>query len=164
MEWLVFKGAHRHLIGRTEGDIFIAPNVPCLLTLKRDRIFFEVGKLMRLFLRSLAFAYLLGFSFHIMDLFDFRLQFSQMNTIWQAWILFLIAGDFIAAGGLWFDKAWGIIAFHVVAIAQLVAYIGFRDVFGDQTFLIVFHVVTLLAYHFLRGLRLVKQARSPRST
>lgn len=105
---------------------------------------------MKIYLRLLSILYLSGFLLHVMDLMDLRLVFTDMNLTWKAWIVFLTIGDFIAAVGLWLLKPWGIIAFQMIAISQLVAYLGFKDTFGGQTALVVFHVMTLTVYCFLK--------------
>lgn len=68
-----------------------------------------------------------------------------MPDAWRILTLVLIPTDLLASIGLWRGKRWG--AWLVVAIAlyELLAFIGFRDVFGDQSFLIAFHAVTLVA-------------------
>ena len=105
---------------------------------------------MKVFLRMLSSAYFVGFILHMMDLFGLRLDFAEMNLTWKTWIAFLTIGDFVAAIGLWLLKPWGAVAFQVIAVSQLIAYLGFQDSFGDQSFLVGFHVVTLVLYHFLR--------------
>ena len=99
--------------------------------------------------RLLSIAYLIGAFLHLMDVFSLRLPFGSMDLIWKSWIIFLLLGDSIAAAGLWFGKPWGTAAFALVAGSQLVAYCGFREQFGDQWPLIVFHIVTLFLYLFL---------------
>jgi hypothetical protein len=41
----------------------------------------------------------------------------------------------------------------MVAVAQLIAYIGFSSFFGEQMFLIYFHIITLSIYAVLKFLR-----------
>ena len=101
---------------------------------------------MKIYLRILAALYLIGAILHLLDLMDLRLQFSQMDSVWKAWIIFLFIADLIAAVGLWKRARWGIGTFLLVASAQLIAYLGFRRFFGDQWFLVGFHAVTVGVY------------------
>jgi hypothetical protein len=105
--------------------------------------------LVRLFLRILALLYFIGFLLHAGDLFDLRLTFSEMNTLWKYWIIFLIFMDGGAAIGLLFRKPFGVGLFLMVAMSQLVAYIGFEKYFGSQISLIIFHLVSLGIYFSL---------------
>lgn len=105
---------------------------------------------MKIYLKILAGLYLIGGFLHILDLFDLRLQFSQMPTIWKIWIVYLTIFDLTASVGLWQQKNWGIFLFAIVALSQLVAYLGFMDYFGAQYPLIGFHLISLLLYFFFR--------------
>ncbi|MBT4760512.1 MAG: hypothetical protein HOO06_02335 [Bdellovibrionaceae bacterium] len=98
---------------------------------------------MKLYLRILALFYLFGAILHLGDVLNLRLNFSEMDTVWQTWIVFLLIGDTIATIGLWQYKKYGEIAFVLIACAQLIAYLKFKSIFGDQAILIIFHVVTL---------------------
>ena len=101
---------------------------------------------MKIYLRIVAAFYFLGFALHLADLLDLRLNFSEMSAVWQIWIIYLTVFDLFAAIGLWQQRRWGIVLFIVVAISQLVAYLGFTKIFGDQTPLIIFHVLTLVSF------------------
>jgi hypothetical protein len=105
---------------------------------------------MRNYLRFLAICYAAGAVLHLMDIFDLRGEFSQMNMVWKSWILYLLAFDSAASVGLWLQKNWGIALFIGIAISQLVAYVAFKSIFGEQTFLIIFHILTLSIYLLLR--------------
>ncbi len=103
-----------------------------------------------LYLKFLSSLYFIGFGLHLADLFDLRLNFSEMSLLWQSWIVFLTIADFITAVGLWRKQVYGVVGFHVVAVAQLFAYSIFSSVFGSQIFLVTFHSVTLLLFHVIR--------------
>lgn len=105
---------------------------------------------MRFYLRTLALFYAVGAGLHLADLLDLRLLFSEMTTIWRFWVVFLLIGDSLAAIGLWCGKYWGQVFFVGIAVSQLVAYLGFPGVFGDQRELIAFHFVALGIYAFLQ--------------
>ncbi|MBL7542834.1 MAG: hypothetical protein JNL11_03415 [Bdellovibrionaceae bacterium] len=101
---------------------------------------------MKTYLRILAAFYFLGFSLHILDIFNLRLNYSEMPILWKIWIAYLTVFDLAAAVGLWRKNVWGELAFIAVAISQLIAYIGFKKYFGYQSELIAFHIVTLSTY------------------
>ena len=100
----------------------------------------------RIYLRFLSLSYATGFILHVMDLFGQRLHFSEMDALWKAWIIYLAIFDGIAAVGLWSGKAWGTALFVMIAVSQLIAYLGFKDIFDDQSFLIYFHITTLAGW------------------
>ncbi|MBX3018185.1 MAG: hypothetical protein KF767_09875 [Bdellovibrionaceae bacterium] len=79
-----------------------------------------------------------------------------MSPVWKIWILFLLFADVVAAIGLWRGKSWGAWAFLIVALSQLIAYGAFADVFGPQTELLVFHVVTVALFFGWGGRSLLR--------
>jgi hypothetical protein len=64
--------------------------------------------------------------------------------------LFLLAADSVTALGLLTKKKFGEYGFLIIATAQLVAYVGFADLFGKQTFLTTFHILTVAIYLCLK--------------
>lgn len=100
----------------------------------------------RIYLKLLAVLYFIGCVLHLMDLFGQRLHFFELSKTWQVWIVYLLIFDLFAAIGLWRGRTWVIGLFLLIAISQLMAYTGFQNVFGDQTFLIVFHLSTLTVF------------------
>lgn len=101
---------------------------------------------MKKYLKILALIYLFGGILHIFDIFDLRLKFSELSTIWKILICYLATMDLIAAWGLWKQKKLGIFCFLLVALSQLFTYLIFKDYFGPQYSLIVFHLSTLIIY------------------
>ena len=75
--------------------------------------------------------YFIGFFLHALDVMSLRLNFSEIDFLWKSWILFLLIFDLIASAGLILKKFWGEIAFIMVALAQLTAYLGFSSVFNS---------------------------------
>ena len=104
---------------------------------------------MIVFLRILAVLYFFGGVLHGADLLDLRLKFSEMGSVWKIWIIYLAMADLLASIGLWRGTRWGVILFIIIAVSQLVAYSVFQSFFGEQSFLIVFHIVTLAVFSVL---------------
>jgi len=115
---------------------------------------------MKSYLRVLAILYLFGGILHLLDLMDLRLKFSEMPTVWKTWIVYLFALDLLAAAGLWKRTQWGVNCFLLVAFSQVIAYVGFSSYFGQQFYLVAFHVITLAFYFFLK----YREARALSST
>ncbi len=109
------------------------------------------GKALRFFLRVVSVLYILGAILHVLDILDLRLKFSEMDLVWRIWIVFLCLADFAASFGLWKNRSWGIYLFFLIAVSQIVAYVGFKTIFGDQQPLIVFHLITLALFFILGG-------------
>jgi hypothetical protein len=101
--------------------------------------------------------YFVGFIMHGMDLFDFRLHFSTMTFNWKAWTVYLVVFDFLAAIGLFKGKRWGEIYFLLVAGTQIIVYTKFRAIFGNQNFMINFHIVCLVIYVLLKGIEQIRK-------
>lgn len=76
-----------------------------------------------------------------------------MNTIWKSWIIYLLVFDTLAAIGLFRKRIWSEFLFLFIALSQLVAYTMFKDIFGDQDFLITFHWVCIILYAALKTLK-----------
>jgi uncharacterized membrane protein len=57
--------------------------------------------------------------------------------------------DLITAVGLWRLERWGVYCFLILAISQLIAYIGFQHYFGNQSSLIAFHLITIFIFAIL---------------
>lgn len=98
---------------------------------------------MKYFLKILSGCYFVGAILHLLDILSLRQDFSTLNETWKLWTIFLFAADSFVAVGLWRRSKLGIIGFIIIAVLQLIAYTAFRETFGSQSFLIVFHVLTI---------------------
>lgn len=113
-------------------------------------------KIQGLYNKFISVCYFIGSVLHLLDLLDLRIKYSEMNSIWKSWIVYLFIADFIAAIGLWKNKTYGAILFFIIAASQIVAYTVFVDRFSPQPFLIYFHFITIIIYlsvnhhHFLQ--------------
>jgi hypothetical protein len=97
-------------------------------------------------LRLLSVGYAAGLVLHFMDLTDQRYSFTGMPPAQKAWSVCLFIGYFLAATGLWFRLAWGVVAFMTVAAAQWIAAIGFPQEVGRHWFLLGFHAAAILLF------------------
>lgn len=104
----------------------------------------------------LAIAYSVGAILHLFDILNLRLDFAAMDPLWKFWIVFLFVFDTLAAIGLFKKKLWGEILFLLIAVSQLVAYIQFKNIFGNQDFLVNFHIVCIVLYAILKSVNLGK--------
>lgn len=52
----------------------------------------------------------------------------------------------IAAVGLWIGASWGTVIWLVVALSEVIANTLFADLFGWAFDLVIFHIVTMVAY------------------
>ena len=59
----------------------------------------NIKKIEFVYLRIIAVLYLIGAILHVMDIFDLRLMFSEMNLIWKTWTIYLLVFDFLV---FWF--------------------------------------------------------------
>ncbi|MCB9072674.1 MAG: hypothetical protein H6623_03565 [Bdellovibrionaceae bacterium] len=98
------------------------------------------------YLRILSVFYFLGFLLHLMDVFGWRLELTRLHPFWTTWVWFLLVADLITALLLIWAPLLGVIGFHVVALAQLFAYIIYQEFFGRQDALVLFHVISLVFY------------------
>ena len=109
----------------------------------------------------LAICYSGGFILHVLDILNLRLHFTEMDSVWKTWIIFLAIFDLLTAIGLFRKKLWGELFFLLVAVAQLVAYTRFQEIFGQQEFLIRFHTVCLCLYGILKALETCRKSETP---
>ncbi len=101
---------------------------------------------MKAYLKIIAIFYGIGALLHMLDLFNLRLNFLNMTGLWKIWIVFLLVADTFVASTLWKERVVGEYVFLLIASIQLVLYNSFVSYFGDQTVLIIFHVVTVGIY------------------
>ena len=113
------------------------------------RFIFRYNESVKYYLKFLSLAYLIGGMFHFLDILDLRLIFSKMNLPWKVWTIYLFLGDLGAAYGLWNGRRLGVILFIIISISQLFIYSLYSDIFGRQSFLISFHLITLIIFIFL---------------
>jgi hypothetical protein len=106
---------------------------------------FSTG-IMGMFLRLLAVAYAAGLVLHFMDLTDQRYNFSSMTPPLKVWSVCLFVGYFLAATGLWFRFAWGVVAFITLAAAQWIGAIAFPHDVGRHWLVLGFHVAAVLSF------------------
>lgn len=97
-------------------------------------------------LKILAISYFFAGTLHVLDLFDVRLKFSEMDFIWQSWTIFLAFADLLVAASLWSKSRLGELTFVAVVLSQIAVYLGWADHFGNQYAWIAFHLVTLTVY------------------
>ena len=105
---------------------------------------------MQIYLRILSSLYFMGFALHLADLLDLRLKFSEMSLVWKVWIIYLSIMDLAVSVGLWRQSKIGINLMLLVAFSQIVAYMGFKEIFGNQIILIGFHILTVGLYLILK--------------
>lgn len=117
---------------------------------------------MKIYLRVLAICYMTGAVLHAFDVLAARLNFLDMPVGWKVWTVYLLIADLVAAIGLWKQKSWGIALFLLIGCTQLLAYIGFRSYFGDQSFLIGFHIITVGTFVLLSARARCRQGSLPR--
>lgn len=112
---------------------------------RRGSDLFSTG-IMGIFLRLLAVGYAAGLVLHFMDLTDQRYSFSDMTAPLKAWSVCLFVGYFLAATGLWFRFAWGVVAFITLAAAQWIGAIAFPHDVGRHWLVLGFHVAAILSF------------------
>jgi len=115
---------------------------------------------MKIFLRILSIIYAFAAVLHIGSILGFgRTPFDEAPLSWQLSDIFYGVIDTIAAVGLYQQKFWGIAAFFVAAISEILLFSLVPDWFVVEpeqlTMLrgfIAYHVVALSIYFVLRHL------------
>ena len=110
--------------------------------------------MMIIYLKILAVFYGYGALIHVADLFSLGhylgqshgLTFAQMPAAWKIATVYFALLDSIAACGLWTAAGWGVAAFLLAAISQMVMYTVLTATFSRQPGLVVFHLVTVGVY------------------
>jgi hypothetical protein len=114
-------------------------------------------EIMKIFLRILSIIYAFAAALHIGSILGFgRMPFEEAPLSWQLSDFFYGIVDTIAAIGLFRQKSWGIAAFLVAAISEILLFSLVPHWFviepSQLTMLrgfIVYHVIALLIYFAL---------------
>jgi len=125
-------------------------------------IFWHCWQAMKIFLRILAAIYAFAAVLHIGSILGFgRMPFTEMPLSWQLSDIFYGIIDTIAAVGLWQAKSWGIAAFFVAAISEILLFTLVPHWFvvepGQLTMLrgfVVYHVLAISIFFLLRYLKI----------
>lgn len=73
-------------------------------------------------------------------------SFDQLAVQWQVVTVYFAVLMTIAAVGLWFASGWGVATWLFVAVTEMVMYVGFPDLFGQDWNAVIFNAVCILAY------------------
>jgi hypothetical protein len=113
---------------------------------------------MKIFLRILAVIYAFAAVLHIGSILGLgRIPFTEAPLSWQLSDIFYGVIDTVAAVGLWQQKFWGVAAFFVAAISEILLFTLVPEWFviepGQLAMLrgfIVYHLVAITIYFVLR--------------
>ncbi len=72
--------------------------------------------------------------------------FLAMPVQWQVATVYFAILMVIAAVGLWFGSGWGVATWLFVAVTELVMYLGFSDLFGENNWTVGFNITCIIAY------------------
>ena len=86
-------------------------------------------------------------------------RFDAMPIQWQVVTVYFAVLMVIAAVGLWFASGWGVATWLFVAVTEMVMYLGFPDLFGEDWSAITFNSVCIVAY-----IAFARWAGSPENT
>ncbi len=85
-------------------------------------------------------------------------RFDLMPAPWQVASLVLAVLFPFAASGLWMVASWGPVIWFICAATEATMYLGFPDIFGHRTGVVVSHALTLAVFAAFR-LALFVEAR-----
>ena len=113
---------------------------------------------MKIFLRVLAIIYAFAAVLHIGSIMGFgRIPFADAPLSWQLSDIAYGIIDTIAAVGLWQQKRWGIAAFFIAAISEILLFTLVPNWFvteaGQLTMLrgfIAYHLIAIVIYFGLK--------------
>jgi len=116
------------------------------------------ARLMTIFLRILALIYAIAGLMHIGSILGLgQMPFGDAPLSWQLSDIFYGVVDTIAAIGLWLHKRWGIAAFFVAAISEILLFTFVPEWFVVEAWqlnmlrgFIVYHLVAITIYFTLR--------------
>jgi len=113
---------------------------------------------MKIFLRILAVIYAFAAVLHIGSILGLgRIPFTEAPLSWQLSDIFYGVIDTVAAVGLWQQKFWGVAAFFVAAVSEILLFTLVPHWFvvepAQLTMLrgfVVYHVVAISIFFLLR--------------
>ncbi|MCB1478449.1 MAG: DUF6163 family protein [Tepidamorphaceae bacterium] len=85
--------------------------------------------------------------------------FIDLPVQWQVVTVYFAVLMVIAAVGLWFASGWGVATWLFVAVTEMVMYLGFPDLFGENWNAITFNAACIIAY-----IAFARWAGSPENT
>ena len=103
-------------------------------------------KIYRGLIPILAISYFGAASFHLLDVFDLRLHFSQMDLLEKTWTLYSLFADILVGIALVSRTRAGELLFVTILLAKIAVYLGWSDALGNQYGWVGFHLATLGAY------------------
>jgi len=115
-------------------------------------------KSLKIFLRILAVIYAFAAILHVGSILGFgRIPFAEAPLSWQLSDIFYGIVDTIAAVGLFLMRPWGVAAFFVAAISEILLFTLIPEWFvvePQQLTMLrgfaVYHVIAIAIYFFLR--------------
>ena len=72
--------------------------------------------------------------------------FIDLPVQWQVVTVYFAVLMVIAAVGLWFASGWGVATWLFVAVTEMVMYIGFPDLFGEDWWTVGFNAACIIVY------------------
>lgn len=89
-------------------------------------------------------------------------RFDLMPNHWRAAASALAVLLPVAAVGLWMPVSWGPVVWFVAAACETVMYIGFPELFGARTWVVLVHLAVGLTYAVFRGMLFLEKRRARR--
>lgn len=129
-----------------------------MITSRKYQLSGNQAKNLKIFLRILAVIYAFAAILHIGSILGFgRIPFAEAPLSWQISDVFYGIVDMIAAVGLFLVRPWGIAAFFLAAISEILLFTLVPEWFvleaQQLTMLrgfIAYHVIALAIYFLLR--------------
>lgn len=85
--------------------------------------------------------------------------FEELAIQWQVATVYFAILMVIAGVGLWFASGWGVATWLFVAVTEMVMFIGFPDLFGEDWWAVGFNAACIVIY-----IAFARWAGSPENT
>lgn len=77
---------------------------------------------------------------------DNNIRFDTISTEWKVAATTLVVLQPVASLGLWGGWRWGVVLWIFIAIIEVTMYGVYSDIFGQASWIIVFHTFALAVY------------------
>ena len=118
---------HTYFVGRRHGVL----SLDGMIKVANPFRFFDPGRFLGYFLKTVALLYFLGAFVHFGNL----VGFGEVNPVKgpRIWLMldgFYLVLDTFVGVGLWRRRTWGVLCLFVAVVSQLVLYLGFPSHFA----------------------------------
>ena len=83
-------------------------------------------------------------------------RFDTMPEYWKVTVAIMAVIAPLTALGLWGTFSWAYVVWAVAIVTELIMFVGYPDLFGSASLLVIFHVTSMGIYIIMKLLHYIK--------